>query len=706
MKTKTTEQKTKPTLNNYWLTLGVVVGLLIITVLYLERMDRRSFQHGERISVVNKLSTVRARLEGVINGNLLSITGLITLFSLNPDTTQEEFSKYAALILEQKTQIRNIAAARDLVITHMYPTKGNEKALGLDYRKNAAQKNAAIKAIEVGGIFVAGPVNLVQGGRGFIARTPIYEAGGDDNKNRDRFWGLISAVIDVDKLYFAAGLSAQDLPIEIAIRGQDSAGAQGGVFYGRGEIFDDNPVLLDVFLPHGSWQLAAVPIGGWTNRPPDATVIRSVGAIVLLVIVGLMSIRQRQEKGKERVEKALRGSEARLRNILDNSPLPIYFKDVNGRFLEANSQFEKNYDVKFEDIYGKTILEVFPDERGKLFLNQDIGVLNSRKAVVNEEHLGEKTFVTLKFPILDDEGSIIGIGGIETDITERKLHEKKIHEANEQTQKINNDLTERSIELTAEVTKRQLTELALIEAKSVAEKANLAKSEFLANMSHELRTPLNSIIGFSQMLEAETFGPLGSDQNKEYIEIIHNSGEHLHRIIGDILDLSKIEAGEEVLSEDKVDVGEVVEECLEMVSDRAARKRLEFPAKVEADLPYLQADRLKVKQILLNLLSNAIKFTPEDGRVKTKLFLNDYGSIVIKIIDTGAGIAPEDLKKVMEPFGQAGDTYTRSHEGSGLGLALVKSQMALHGGTVDIKSQLGDGTIVTISFPSERTLTI
>ena len=146
------------------------------------------------------------------------------------------------------------------------------------------------------------------------------------------------------------------------------------------------------------------------------------------------------------------------------------------------------------------------------------------------------------------------------------------------------------------------------------------------------------------------------------------------------------------------------EECLEMMSERATRKRLAFPADFKAGIPFLQADRLKVKQILLNLLSNAIKFTPEGGEVRTELLLDEHRSIVLKIHDTGIGIAPENLEKVFEPFSQIGDTYTRSHEGSGLGLALVRTLTELHGGTVGIESELGSGTTFTVTFPAERTL--
>jgi signal transduction histidine kinase len=249
-----------------------------------------------------------------------------------------------------------------------------------------------------------------------------------------------------------------------------------------------------------------------------------------------------------------------------------------------------------------------------------------------------------------------------------------------------------------------LKEAALKFAIKKAESADVAKGEFLANMSHELRTPLNAIIGFSQMLGMESFGSLGSGQNKEYVKIINNSGSHLSKIIGDILDLSKIDSGAESLYEEKNDVGEIVNECLEMLSERAEKKRLIFHADIEPNIPSLQADRLKVKQILLNLLSNAIKFTPEDGEVKVIVNLSDQRSILFKVQDTGVGISYADMEKVFEPFIQTGNTITRSHEGAGLGLTISRKLMKIHGGTLEMKSEFGHGTVVTAEFPAHRTV--
>ncbi len=253
-----------------------------------------------------------------------------------------------------------------------------------------------------------------------------------------------------------------------------------------------------------------------------------------------------------------------------------------------------------------------------------------------------------------------------------------------------------------DVTAQKVAEMQLIASRDAATKANNAKSEFLANMSHELRTPLNSIIGYSEILESELFGALGSDKNREYASIVLASGNHLHEIIGDILDLSKIEAGEESLSEEPVEVRKLIEECLEMMRDSARKKRVDLTLDMPSQVPLFVADRLKLKQILLNLLSNGLKFTPAGGDVLVDVALTKSRALKIAVRDTGVGIAPEEIDNVLQPFVQVGDAYTRSHDGTGLGLALVKSLVELHGGSVQITSQLNKGTAAVILFPAAR----
>jgi len=241
----------------------------------------------------------------------------------------------------------------------------------------------------------------------------------------------------------------------------------------------------------------------------------------------------------------------------------------------------------------------------------------------------------------------------------------------------------------------------LRDMKDVAVQANRAKSEFLATMSHELRTPLNAIIGFSEFIKTETLGPINVPRYRDYLNDIHNSGTHLLSIINDILDMSKIEAGEMTVAEEAVDLADTAEKCVRFMADQAAKGGVLVAVDIPGDLPTFTGDRRMMSQIILNLLSNAVKFTPPAGKVMLEMWHGNDG-LTIAVRDTGIGISANKIELVLEPFRQAESSDRRVHGGTGLGLSLVKSMVELHGGSIEIRSVEGEGTEVEIRFPAER----
>lgn len=234
-----------------------------------------------------------------------------------------------------------------------------------------------------------------------------------------------------------------------------------------------------------------------------------------------------------------------------------------------------------------------------------------------------------------------------------------------------------------------------------AEQASRRKSQFLAQMSHELRTPLNAIIGFSEVIKDRLLGPAASPVYAEYASDIHNSGHHLLDLINDLLDLSKVEAEQFELSDDILDLSAIISDAVHTLESSALEKQISLAAEVESDLPRLRADRRATKQILLNLLSNAVKFTPALGTVQARACRRDR-AIVVTVRDTGIGIDPRNLDRVLAPYGQGTNPEIANANGTGLGLPIAKLLIERHGGHLDLESEKGRGTTVSLHFPPER----
>ena len=373
-------------------------------------------------------------------------------------------------------------------------------------------------------------------------------------------------------------------------------------------------------------------------------------------------------------EDALRLSEARLRDYAETASDWYWETGPDDRFTFLSSRL-RAFGLDTAARLGKTRRELASDAEedrakwdaieGLIARQEPFRDFVYRTGLPGEERASMYCSVSGK-PVFDATGQFLGYRGTARDVTAVIQAEEKLREA-----------------------------------KTAAEMASAAKTSFLANMSHELRTPLNAIIGFAEGLAAGYFGPLNGKQG-EYVRDIKESGNHLLLLINDLLDVAKIEAGKFELQPEEINLGEEVRSCLRLVTSRAIECGVTLQTQLPDSLLLYRADRRALKQILLNLLSNAVKFTLPGGIVTVSMADDDVDGVRISVADTGIGIAPQDLPKVVLPFGALvrNASLSRRREGTGLGLPLSKSLVEMHGGRLEILSELGRGTIATVRLPS------
>ncbi|MFN3319606.1 MAG: PAS domain-containing sensor histidine kinase [Allorhizobium sp.] len=387
-------------------------------------------------------------------------------------------------------------------------------------------------------------------------------------------------------------------------------------------------------------------------------------------------------------------ADQRLADAIECTSEAFVLWDKNDKLVAWNGHFQKVYGLPDDVLVpGKERSLVLASARKPIIQRRIADADDGTNSRTSEVQLADEHWLQINERRTRD-GGLVSVG---TDITLLKRHQERLRD---QERRLMNTISDLSA--SQRILERQKTELSDANEKYLAEKqraeaANKAKSEFLANMSHELRTPLNAILGFSEILLAGMFGPVGSPKYEEYAKDIHESGKHLLNVINDILDMSKIEAGQMKIRCETIDLCPLIEESMRLTAIPAEEKNITVEQRVEPGLSVV-ADRRAIKQILLNILSNAVKFTDDGGRIALRARQVE-GAVIVSIVDTGIGIPKSALGKIGNPFEQVQSQYAKSKGGSGLGLAISRSLVALHGGSLKIRSREGQGTVVSLRIP-------
>jgi PAS domain S-box-containing protein len=417
---------------------------------------------------------------------------------------------------------------------------------------------------------------------------------------------------------------------------------------------------------------------------------------------------------RKRIEQGLRDSEERYRSMIAALDEGIILVDAQGRLFASNASAERILGMSAAEMIGQPSAQAFPeliDDVGLFLSGDELPFMQSlRTGEPRQNEIfgitradGARVWISMNSQPLIHFGDTIPHAAMASfaDITARKAAEESLRSAHAElefrVEKRTSQLMDANQRLQSEIEERERAQAELRDAKDAADTANHAKSGFLANMSHELRTPLNAVIGFSELLEQEIFGGL-NDKQRAYVSNVLVSGRHLLQLVNDVLDISKVEAGRMDLAYELTPIGSIVDVVRGVISPVAAKKGINLEVSVPAQLPDVSIDPGRIKQVLYNLISNAIKFTPRGGLVRLGAAADDL-HVVVTVSDTGVGISREDLPRLFREFEQLPQPGGTRPEGTGLGLALTKRLVELHGGRVEVESELGKGSTFSVLLP-------
>ena len=588
-------------------------------------------------------------------------------------------------------------AGASFPIRHVVARAHGEALLGLDLASDPANRVALARMSETGKATATEPGTTLVGAAKRSDLTvfhPVYRPGAipRDAAGRNRsLIGVVVAVLGMDDVIESAlQTRAEAKGLDIYVYDAALEAGPRLMYFHPSRLHqthehgsDGVPPLLEPDARSGLHLTRNFDVAGrqWTVlfRPAAGHSIHAAslkewqvlvaGLAITAILVAYLWILSSRTRERKRAEELSR----RFGRIVDNSFDEIYIFDGRSyRFIRVSQGALHNLGYTEEEIYTLTPWNLEPEFDAESFA-----------AIVEPLRRGDEDMLVFESRHARKNGTLYPV-------------EVRLQLSRSETPPV-------FVAIVADISDRKVAEEAMEVAMQEAELANRAKSEFLANMSHELRTPLNAIIGFSEIIQSETFGPVGSPKYRDYVSDIHESGKHLLALINDVLDLSKIEAGQMQLHEQTIDVPAVIRSAMGFMAERAREGGVTLAAELGPDpLPLLLADRRMVMQILANLLSNAVKFTPSGGRVAVKAWYGPHGGYVVQVVDNGIGMALEDIPKALARFGQVDSGLQRAHEGTGLGLPLTKSLIELHGGSLDLQSEVGAGTTVTVRFPAER----
>lgn len=626
-----------------------VFMILSIAIYNYSKYTKGQWEKDERTNLMDLLASKKSNLEKALYSRIYYTRGVAAYVGLNPSISNNEFSELAKEYIKQDTVISTMALSKDCILNAIYPFEGHESAIGLDLLAHPERKEIVEKTIQSELTFVAGPVELIEGGTAFISYTPIFNKTEEPNT----FWGITDIVIKKERLIKEAKISLEENGFKFALKGTDGTGAKGPVFWGDSTIFKNEPVTISVNLPIGNWVLAATPTNGWNSYlDQDKTIlyILFISTFIISILIWFISKTLLKIKQNERKMVAIFKS-------IDS--LIVEF-NKNGDYLTVNYT---NKDLLYrpqKDLIGKNVSAIFDPELANLFKNGIKKCINTKELVILEYPLvikNKKMWFSARITYKSADTVILNA----YDITDNKLKEEELKTLNK------------------------------------------IKDQFFSIIAHDLKNPASAQKALINLL-VDGFDTMDIKKQKTMLKTIQTSSDQLYNLLEDLLNWSMSQSKKIIAKKIKFNILTHNKELFSQLENQANLKNITFINTVDPKNANVIGDPDLTAIIIRNLVSNALKFTERNKKVEIsseKIVHNKKQYFQLNISDTGIGISSKKMKDLFKIEKTQSNPGTENEKGSGLGLLLCKEFIEKQEGEIRFKSKIGVGSVFSILLPNE-----
>lgn len=627
------------------LSLLIMIGIILKYTQFSKEKNEKEVRENLLEIMINK----KAGLEKALYSRIYYTKGIAAYIAVNGNITNKEFYNLAEELIQKDTVISTMALSENCVIGAIYPLDGHEAAIGVNLLEHPARKKIVEETIETHKTFVAGPVELVEGGIAFISYTPVFVK---DNLNATKFWGVCDIVIYKDKLLNEAKLTQNYGDFKFCLKGIDGEGHNGEFFWGDSTVYYKNPVNIEIVLPTGNWILSGIPIEGWEkfrNKSSSLVILLYISALIISILVWFLTKAIIKIRKNERELNAL---------FISLNEIVIVFDDKGVYKKIAPSKRNLLY-KPYEEMIDKSLFEIFDEKTANFFITA------IKKAIDG------KTSVVIEYPLVID-GKEIWFEAIITymldnlciytahDITSKKIAEERLKKSEE-----------------------YLTEL------------NRTKDRFLSIIAHDLRSPFQGFLGLSELL-ATQLEMMNIEDAKSIAFELNQSLNKQFLLLEDLLNWAKIQTKKYELNIQNLNLYNLVESVYEIFMLSIKNKNILFKNDVDKNL-FINADKNMILLVLRNLINNSLKFTKSEGLINVYA-IQANNEVIVSVTDSGVGIEEEKLTKLFNEINLS-SIGTSNEVGTGLGLVLCKDIIDKHNGKIWVESKIGIGTTFKFSLP-------